>query len=345
MHQVPRKSELDYARVMVEVLHAAHALEAQQKPVQCLVFVGDTRMNDGTAFTNLCEAGVWPGLAFIGSETHAPAHAEVIVEGERTTFLANRWEMLSDFDRYCRDHGVPIDDSAIVVLDLDKTTLGARGRNDSVIDAARVTAVRETVASLLGPDFDTTRFETSYTLFNQTEFHSFTTDNQDYLAYLCLILGTELFTVSALAEAIRSDQLTRFSDFLGQVEARASALPGRLRELHDEIYDRVRSGDPTPFKAFRYNEYLMTVRRMGQLPPGTPVARMLSDEIVITQEVRHFALAWQSRGALLFALSDKPDEASVPTPEWERKGFVPIHRTQTHAVGTDVAAAHNILEG
>jgi hypothetical protein len=37
---------------------------------------------------------------------------------------------------------------------------------------------------------------------------------------------------------------------------------------------------------------------------------------------------------LLFCLSDKPDEASIPTPELALQGYAPIHRTPTHGVGT-----------
>jgi hypothetical protein len=74
---------------------------------------------------------------------------------------------------------------------------------------------------------------------------------------------------------------------------------------------------------------------MGHLPADAPVATLLADEIVVTQEVRSMALAWRERGALLFGLSDKPDEASIPTEALATQGYRPIHQTATHAVGTD----------
>jgi hypothetical protein len=49
--------------------------------------------------------------------------------------------------------------------------------------------------------------------------------------------------------------------------------------------------------------------------------------------VRALALDWAKRGALVFGLSDKPDEASIPTPELAKQGFQPIHSTPTHIVG------------
>ena len=72
---------------------------------------------------------------------------------------------------------------------------------------------------------------------------------------------------------------------------------------------------------------------MGCKPRNTPVATLLKEEILLTQEVRQMALEWLGRGALLFGLSDKPDEASVPLPDLASQGFLPLHQMQTHAVG------------
>jgi len=331
---IPRKSEPDYARVMANLLNHARSLQGGSAAIQWLIYVGDTRLNDGTAFTNLCRAGGWPGIAFIGSEKQGqPAKVEIAQEGGHTLYLANRWSMLEDFESYCRKQGVTFDAHTAVILDLDKTTLGARGRNDHVINAARLEAVRQTVQELLGSAFDTAGFESSYNLLNGTEFHPFTTDNQDYLAYLCLVLGSDLFTLDGLVEDIRSGKLSCFTEFLGLVEARARELPDSLGQLHAEIYSRVRAGEATPFKAFRYNEYRTTVSRMGKPAGDADIATRLDQEIVITQEVRERALAWQARGALLFGLSDKPDEASIPSEPLVKQGYRAIHRTQTHALG------------
>jgi hypothetical protein len=72
---------------------------------------------------------------------------------------------------------------------------------------------------------------------------------------------------------------------------------------------------------------------MGILSDDAQVATLLSDELVITQEVRELAMDWKARGALLFGLSDKPDEASIPTESLESEGYQSIHRVETHAVG------------
>ena len=64
---IPRKSEPDYARVIIHLLGAARRLDAGPQ-IERLVFIGDTRLLDGGAFANLCAVSGLPGLAFIGSE-------------------------------------------------------------------------------------------------------------------------------------------------------------------------------------------------------------------------------------------------------------------------------------
>ena len=332
----PRKSEAAYARVIVALLEAGRRLEAPEADLKRLIYVGDTRMNDGTAFANIAAAGQWPGLAFIGSEKAEPGSPDIVPvnqEGTSTLFLADRWADLTQFEHFCDEWGLPIDEHTAIIVDLDKTAVGARGRNDHVINQARVEAVQRTVGQLLGEDFDETTFRTAYEALNQSEFHSFTGGNQDYLAYVCLILGSGLYRLRSLVERVRDQRLSSFQAFIDEVENQSDELPPSLRQMHHRIYRRVQAGDPTPFKAFRYNEYRATVERMGCVGGGAPVEELLATEIVITQEVREASLRWRARGALLFGLSDKPDEASIPTEELASTGFLPIHRVETHAVG------------
>ena len=347
--RLPRKSEADYARVIVHLLQHARALDAPDTSIERLIYVGDTRLNDGNAFANLCQAGGWPGIAFIGHESEQPAHVEITAvdsasspqaapvghdpENTPTLYLANRWSALADLDHFCADRGFPIDAQTAIVVDLDKTALGARGRNAHVIDQVRVLAVRHTVADLLGDAFDESAFRDAYAQLNQSEFHPFTTDNQDYLAYICLILGSGLYDLEEIVRDVRAGRLTHLTQFIAQVEERADAMPPALSSVHGEIYANVRAGDPTPFKSFRLNEYRATVNHMGQLGNDASAEELLAQEIVITQEVRAQALEWRARGALLFGLSDKPDEASVPGDALAAQGYAAIHRTETHALG------------
>ena len=66
---------------------------------------------------------------------------------------------------------------------------------------------------------------------------------------------------------------------------------------------------------------------------GVDTALLLRDRIVITHEVRQVAELWQGRGALLFGLSDKPDEAALPTPDLAARGYQPLHHVEAHMVG------------
>jgi hypothetical protein len=330
----PRKSEKDYARVIVHMLNQARAIESPVLKIERLILIGDTRLNDGTAFENICQAGEWPGIAFIGAETNEPLNIKIVqVANNQRLFLANRWNALSEFERFCNEEGFPIDEQTAVIIDLDKTAIGARGRNAHVIDQARVQAVEDTVATLLGADFDKSAFENNYSTLNDTNFHPFTTDNQDYLAYICLILGSGLFDLESLVSVVNNGSMRTFNQFINQVDAQLDQLQSELVSIHKEIYSNVQAGDPTPFKAFRRNEYLRTVRKMGLMDNSLPANYYLEGEIVITQEVRSIGLAWQRSGALLFGLSDKPDEASIPTDELKKQGFLPIHQTITHSVG------------
>jgi hypothetical protein len=331
--RVPRKNEADYARVVVSILQQASQLESPRAALQRLIFVGDTRLSDGTAFANICQVGGWPGIAFIGSENSQPASFELLPQEEGSLYLSNRWAGLVEFDRYCAGNGFPVDESTVIVVDLDKTTLGARGRNAQVIDAARVQAVRETVAALMGSNFNEPAFRQAYEILVQVEFHPFTSDNQDYLAYICLILASGLYDLDSVLSQVRSGELKSFHEFIQRVDAQSNRLDSHLVEIHHQIYANVLLNDPTPFKAFRRNEYRVTIGRMGFLPDDTPVERLLQEEILITQEVRQVCLEWKGRGGLLFGLSDKPDEASLPTPELVERGYQPLHRTITHAVG------------
>ncbi len=332
---IPRKTDPDYARIVVRLLREARTLEAPSIPIARLVYVGDTLLSDGTAFSNLCRAGGWPGLAFIGNETKEPTHVELVERDAGTLFLANRWSLLTRFDRFCRKSGFRFDEGTAVVVDLDKTALGARGRNDHVIDRVRIEAVRRTIGDLLGDQFDQQAFERAYEQLNAPEFHLFTGDNQDHLAYLCLILGTGFIELESLLDDLRAGQLVCFEEFIERVDSRSSRLPNLLEEIHQQIHRAVKEGDPTPFKAFRHAEYLETVSKMGTLDDDASVSDLMAEEILITQEVREAALAWHKEGALLFGLSDRPDEASMPTLGLAFQGYLPVHSMKTHAVGSD----------
>lgn len=331
--KTPRKGQPAYAQVVVQMLRTAAKLIDPSYNIQQLVYLGDTRMNDGNAFTTIANAGDWPGMAFIAAEDQHPPSVDLVEEGPTSLYFANRWSALKDFETYCHDHGFYLGKDTAVIIDLDKTAFGARGRNDHIINQARVEAVRLTVGNLLGETFDLDRFQEAYDLLNQPVFHSFTTDNQDYLAYICLILGSDLYELDSLVNCLNRKELKTFEQFISDVNDQVEELSPALRQVHNSVYKRVQAGDPTPFKAFRYHEYQTTISRMGCQGDWKTVSELLSKKIVITQEVRDAALRWKGQGALLFGLSDKPDEASIPREDLAAQGYQPIHHIETYAVG------------
>jgi hypothetical protein len=72
---------------------------------------------------------------------------------------------------------------------------------------------------------------------------------------------------------------------------------------------------------------------MDSLPDDTPRKQLLDEEITLTREVAGAAKWLLERGALCFGISDKPDEASLPTPEQVEEGYLALHRTQMKVTG------------
>ena len=329
----PRKADLDYARVIAHILEAAQALVHPGVRLKRILYLGDTRLLDSTAFRNLKAVMEVPGWAFIASEDlKAPAR----LEREGDLFVANRWRAVEDVLAFLAAQDFPLDEATALIVDMDKTAIGARGRNDKAIDQARVAAIWKTVEGALGDAFQPEAFQEAYDTLNQPRYHPFTADNQDYLAYICLMVSAGLYDLRSLLDDVAAGRLTTFAQFIAQMDALLQGRPeDGVLEVHRQVWARVRQGDPTPFKAFRRNEYLETVARMGHIAEPASAEDLLRREIVVTQEIREAAEECRASGALLFGLTDKPDEASMPTEHLAAQGFVPLHRVRTHAVGED----------
>lgn len=329
-HKLPRKADPAYGQVIALLLQKAQQIDQPGKSLRSLVFIGDTRLNDGSAFANIANAGRWQAAAFIGSEKDQPAQITRDTGFDLALYNANRWSLLSEFPQICRQHGINLDQTCAVVLDLDKTSLGARGRNDKAIDRARTQAAEDVVRAIAGESFDVQMFSKTYQRFNQVEFHPFTTDNQDYLVYITLLAVTGVINVEELASEVQTGSLRAFGAFANKIQPRLPQLPVSVQNVQAEFYNSLQKGDPTPFKAFRRQEYRNTVTAM-QVPLEINEA-MLTSTICITQEVREFALLCKQNGCLMFGLSDKPDEASLPPLDLAQEGWLPLHQAAMLAV-------------
>ena len=330
----PRKQESAYAQALTWLIQRARTLDAPGVEIEELLFIGDTAMSDAGAFRSLRDAGGWRGWAFIGSERDE----ELAVNIKDGVYHANRWAALAEFISWAISQGAILDARTAVVADIDKTALAARGRNNGPIDQARVAAIEATVAEALAADFDQAAFRRAYVTLGDPRYHPFTADNQDNLAYICLMLSAGVSTLDALLAELAGGQIASFREFMDWVDAIRDDLPNpALQALHAEIYALVKAGDPTPFKAFRRRELRETIDRMGSLPDDAPLAQRLVREICLTREVVEVVNWLRNRGCLLMALSDKPDEATMPTPELAAWGYLPLHRVETHIIGQSIA--------
>jgi len=330
---VVRKRDPLYPQAAAWILQQFHSLHAPGAQLSDLFLIGDTLGNDGGAYKRLAAATGWPGAAFIGSEDLA-ARAQTEWRGD--IFVSNRWQGLATWLEILRARGFKLDERTVVVVDMDKTALGARGRNNRPIDITRLLGMRRTVAEAM-PDAEQDDFAAIYHELNQPRYHDLTGDNQDYLAYISVMVGAGVWDMEVVKQRHGAGELNDFGDFIQQTEALSTKFSPNLASLHESVYAAYLQGDPTPFKDFRRNEYRAAVASMGHLPHDAPLEIRLSQEICLTREVWDACRWLAERRALITALSDKPDEACAPSDQLERQGYLPIHRTPTHLAGTSLS--------
>lgn len=341
--RVPRKQDPEYAKAALWFSEQAQKLRRGAPKLSELLFIGDTLYNDGQAYHNMREHSGWQGSCFIGADR--PGESPALSHLENDIVSGNRWTYITDWVAHALEQGLHLDKRTVAIVDIDKTALGAKGRNDHVIDTARLEGIYRTMDDVLGSDFNRADFEKQYAELNRARYHFLTEDNQDYLAYICLVLNTRLIEYSDMLSEIESKSLDSFEQFLRWVDSRMMINPlsgESLRQVHEAVVTSVRNGDPTPFKRFRRQEFITTVERMGQLSDDASVEQILAEEITLTQEVCELTEWLHERGCLLLCLSDKPDEASCPD-RYASSDLQPVHKTPTHRVGTSLRAALDAL--
>ena len=353
-HVVPRKQDKSYSLVAMWILEQAQ--QQRRAAVDELLFIGDTLSGDGHTFQLMRslratadssgDGEALPSACFIGNEK-ASEEEHFVANAETGMFEANRWSQLVDWIRWAVQNGLQLDRNTAVVLDLDKTAIGARGRNNRAIDTARLKGLYRTVGSLLGDKFDGGRFTQHYDHLNRARYHHLTGDNQDYLAYICLVLNNDGLDCTDLLERIEDGAVQTFEQFVRYAEvciAGGGRVNEAMRQTHEAVNTAVSQGDPTPFKQFRREEFVATLEHMNNLADDVPTEERFHQEICITQEVREAVLWLKERGCLIISFSDKPDESSMPH-RTRHRGKLPIHKAKTHAIGVSIAERLRELEG
>jgi hypothetical protein len=335
---IPRKFEPDYAKAALWFAEEAQQLRKAPATLREVLFLGDTLLNDGQAYHNLVKLSGWKGACFIGADRLEQPPTTEVDEATNLT-NANRWVALGDWIQAVAAQGFALDQRTLLLVDIDKTILGAKGRNDAIIDRARLEGIFHTMDAVLGEDFHRPEFEQQYSALNRSRYHGLTADNQDYLAYICLVLNTGLITFDELLSEIESKSLENFEQFVRWVDSRLMSRSGvteAFRQVHEAVRASLHVGDPTPFKQFRREEFRSTVACMGNLAEDAPIDKILAEEITLTEEVCQLCEWLKNRGALLLSLSDKPYEASCPTRQLATE-FQPLHRMKTHRIGISIA--------
>ena len=333
--QLPRKAEPAYASVVGEILCQARRLSGLTSDGTRLLYVGDTMHNDVCAFSNLCQAMGWEGSAFIADEDASTCRqVHPLADRQRLT-VSSQWGDIAAFAEEASVKGLGCDEGTVVVVDIDKTLLGARGRNDHAIDRARLKAAYEVAHEIAGTALaDEAAFAQIYGVVNSSAFHPLTEDNQDAIAYVSLLVACGTVDLDQLTASVSARQIEGFRAFVANsIETRRSHLSRGLSALQKSIHKQLQAGNPTPFTLFRQAEYRCTTGLMGYLPDTTSREEMLDQEIVITEEVWMAIKRWRSQGCIIFGLSDKPDEACFPS-DAANADALPLHLTQTHIIGS-----------
>lgn len=329
---IPRKADAAYAGVMAEILRAAHRVNSRTTPAR-LLFIGDTEHNDAALFKALCRYTGWRGRAFIADEGHGTASAEARPCDNGEIIFANRWGLLDTFVAQSELGGFGVDEDTIVAVDIDKTLIGARGRNDHVIDQARLEAAIQTANAALGESMSAQRFEAAYLELNRPNWHPFTHDNQDVVVYVGMLVAADLVTLpelTAMASGAPGVGLRRLLDVVNR-----RIMPDAFRALHSGFQQRFNAGEVTILSKFRRMEFQTTVKRMGCIADSSTPEEMLRKEIVLTEEVWSSVLRWKTHGCTALGLSDKPKEACFPEQALNSLSMSPLHHTFTHVVGSD----------
>lgn len=300
----PRKRERAYALVIQALAREAQAARGAP-PLTALAVIGDTE-NDRLLAGHLQAMGELPTYGFIG-EDRPVAPESLSWSGDTAT--ATRWHLIGPWAAALERRGVDWSKTALLI-DIDKTLLGPRGRSDGAIDDARAEAALAVSAGLL-PGLDVPAFRRIYIELCRKEWHPFTLDNQDYVAATALLIAAGALDMGALRAEVEGGVA---GGFAGALATAAARVPLGLAPLHEELRARVAEHDPTPFKSFRRSELTATLDRMAD------------GRLSLCRILFEVCQGLAGRGALCLAASDKPAESALPSPEQAAAGVPPLHR-------------------
>jgi len=325
----PRKASPEYARIILEYLKYHDPNLPRQ-----ILFFGDTPGNDGAVVRNLQRLSGRLVFGFIGKDV--PSETGTL-SPDPPLFLANRWEGIPEFFAHIETLGFRWDRKTAVLVDMDKTLIGARGRNDSVIDQARMEGVKKLIQKALDKPWQEDHFLLIYKTFNEPAYHFLTEDNQDYLAFICLVILAGVWSFEDIVEQLVQKKIASFQEFLNRTAFLLQRRPVPVvAPYFEEVFLATVKGDPTPFKSFRRMEYLATIERIDRLQSTDP-AEILQSEITLTREIVDTILFLKEKSfGPVWCISDKPPESTFPTDDQKQNGYLPLHQKPMKMVGKNI---------
>lgn len=293
---LPRKKDPEYARVL-------SLLFKEIGEFKKIIYFGDTMLNDGGVIANLTNLKEYRVFGIITEEKEKDF---ITVKGN--IILNTKWRNLFSILEILEKKGFLIDRETVVVIDIDKTLIGARGRNNKAIDRARMDAI----LSIMNDTFesvDIERFEYIYSRLNRRSLHPFTGDNQDIVSIMSIVFYGDYY---ALGRFIREFYIGKWIEPFEFLTSITVSKNSTVYDLLEEVKENLKNKNPTAFPTFRKREFEFTIKRMDFLPDKAEVRKLLNEEILITKEVYEVGKFAKERGALVFGLSDKPELSSIP---------------------------------
>ncbi|HDL50435.1 MAG TPA: hypothetical protein ENG37_00300 [Firmicutes bacterium] len=293
---LPRKKDPEYAKVLSFLFKKIGDFEK-------VIYFGDTYLNDGSVIKNLTELNEYKVFGVITEEGE-----QDYIKFKGNMILNTKWRNLLPILEILEKRDFLLDEKTIVVIDIDKTFIGARGRNNKAIDKARTDAITSIIKDALG-EIEEDRFDYIYSRLNRRSLHSFTGDNQDIVAIMSILFYGDYY---ALGRFIREFYAGNWREPLEFFNTITIPPNDKAYKLLEEVKENLLKKNPTAFPTFREKEFNCTLKRMDFLPDVSDVRKLLNEEILITKEVYDVGLIAKNKGALVFGLSDKPELSSIP---------------------------------
>ena len=293
---LPRKKDPEYAKVLSFLFKKIGDFEK-------VIYFGDTYLNDGSVIKNLTELNEYKVFGVITEERE-----QDYIKFKGNMILNTKWRNLLPILEILEKRDLLLDEKTIVVIDIDKTFIGARGRNNKAIDKARTDAITSIIKDALG-EIEEDRFDYIYSRLNRRSLHSFTGDNQDIVAIMSILFYGDYY---ALGRFIREFYAGNWREPLEFFNTITIPPNDKAYKLLEEVKENLLKKNPTAFPTFREKEFNCTIKRMDFLPDVSDARKLLNEEILITKEVYDVGLIAKKKGAIVFGLSDKPELSSIP---------------------------------